>query len=319
MRFLTLLSVLLFAAVPALANPLGFNTWLDEFKQDAIQRGIRPQTVHHALSNIYPDDGVLEKDRTQPENTVTASDYWKRVVSERRVNDGRAFMRANEELLTRIGEIYEVQPRFIVALLGIESSYGELQGTTPILNSLATLAYDGRRSEFFRNELMQALRIVDQGHIQAGDMTGSWAGAMGYCQFMPSSFLKFAQDFDADGRIDIWGSVADAAASAANYLRESGWKAGENWGQRVKLTKAVPEDMLGLKVSRTVAEWRRMGIVASGKKKLPGPNTLASLVVPDGGDGAAFLVYNNFNVIMRWNRSTYFATSVGMLADKLGG
>lgn len=318
MKRLILFLAFLFLASPLQAASISFQAWINDFQREAIERGIRPETVYHALTNIYPDDAILEKDQQQPENTVTAADYWKRVVNPRRIARGREFMRVNHEMLSRIADMYGVQPRFIVALLGVESDYGDLQGTTNIIEALATLAYDGRRADFFKEELVNALRIIDQGHVRAEEMTGSWAGAMGYCQFMPSSFFKFAQDFDGDGRIDIWHSAADAAASAANYLRESGWKSGDSWGRKVRLTKPVPDSMLGLKVAHTISDWRKMGIVAATGKKLPKSAKLASLIVPDGGEGAAFLVYNNFNVIMRWNRSTYFATSVGMIADKLG-
>jgi membrane-bound lytic murein transglycosylase B len=309
----------LFFTAPLYANSVGYSTWLSEFQQEAISRGVRPVTVYDAMRNVYPDEGILEKDKSQPEKKITAEEYWDKVVNERRIQRGKAFMRANRETLRRAGEIYGVQPRFIVALLGVESDYGDLQGSTNVISALATLAYDGRRAQFFREELINALRIIDQGHIRAGEMVGSWAGAMGYCQFMPTSFLKFAQDFNGDGDMDIWSSIPDVIASTANYLRQSGWKSNESWGRAVRLKQPIPDDLVGLKVSRPISVWAKMGVTASNGKKLPASNILASLVLPDGQEGgSAFLVYNNFNVIMTWNRSTYFATSVGMIADRLG-
>lgn len=314
--FILLLFIL--AAAPALANTIGFAPWLADLQREAINRGIRAQTVYAATSNIYMDEGILEMDQKQPEKTITAEQYWTKVINERRISRGRAFMRANAETLTRAAEIYGVQPRFIVALLGVESDYGDLQGSTNIVQALATLAYDGRRSSFFREEFFNALKIIDQGNVSAPDMTGSWAGAMGFCQFMPSSFLKYGQDFDGDGKIDIWNSPADAIASTANYLRMSGWRGNEGWGRRVRLTKPLPDSMIGREIARPYTEWASLGVRGSNGKSLPRSKQLASLIMPDGQGGSAFLVTSNFNVIMQWNRSTFFATSVGMIADKLG-
>lgn len=308
----------LLTALSATANDMDFDGWRSVVAREAIQRGIRPVTVHYALSNIQLDPDILEKDQKQPEKTISAETYWGRIVDPARIQKGKAFYASNRLLLNQIGETYGVQPRFIVALLGIESNYGETQGTNNIIQALATLAYDGRRSSYFKGELFEALRIIDQGHVSFEEMQGSWAGAMGWCQFMPSSFFKFAQDYDADGREDIWGSVGDAAASAANYLRMNGWKRGEGWGRRVKVTEAIPEEWGGLKVSKTINEWGKLGVRQTNGKKLTGGNMQASLIQPDGPEGTSFLVYNNFNVIMSWNRSTYFATAVGMIADKLG-
>ncbi len=313
------LFILLALPAHAQAPQLSFDQWLRMFQQQAIARGIRPQTAYTALSNVYLDEGIIEKDQTQPEHTVTAVDYWKRVVSERRITRGKTFLNANRELLKRVSDSYGVEPKYIVALLGVESDYGDLQGHNSIIQSLATLAYEGRRADFFANELFNALRIVDAGHVlRAEDLTGSWAGAMGYCQFMPTSFFKYGQDFDGDGRIDIWNSVDDAAASTANYLHANGWVPGQGWGRRVTMTKPIDENLAGLKTALSFKEWAGMGVRLASGKALPKSDMRVSLVVPDGGEGAAFLVGSNFNVIMQWNRSTYFATSVGLLADAVG-
>jgi membrane-bound lytic murein transglycosylase B len=234
------------------------------------------------------------------------------------VERGRQFYAANRDLLRRVSEAYGVRSRFIVALLGIESNYGDGQGKEGIINALVTLAYDGRRSDYFRGELISALRIMDQQGTKVEQMKGSWAGAMGYCQFMPSSYEKFGQDFDGDGRIDIWGSVPDAAASAANYLSQNGWRVAEGWGEEVSLTGPVEPSLIGPKVKQSYATWRKLGVKKMNGKSLPKNNQQASLVQPDGPGGRTFLVTNNFHVLLRWNRSTYFAIAVGMLADMMG-
>lgn len=317
MKKLFLTCLFIFITTLAHAAEMPFETWLSGIAQEATQRGIRPVTVHYALSNIQLDADVIEKDQKQPEKTITAEQYWKKVISPLRIQQAKSFYASNRSMLHDVGETYGVQPRFIVALLAIESSFGEVQGTNNIIQSLATLAYEGRRADYFKEELFAALRIIDQGHIRFEDMTGSWAGAMGWCQFMPSNFFKFAQDFDNDGREDIWNSAADAAASAANYLRMNGWQRDATWGRRVKVIGAFPEEWVGLKTSKPVSEWAKLGVRLPNGKKLPASNQPASLVQPDGADGASFLVYNNFNVIMNWNRSTYFATAVGMIADQV--
>ncbi|NDE90852.1 MAG: lytic murein transglycosylase [Alphaproteobacteria bacterium] len=296
-----------------------FNTWVDQTIKEAVAHGIRPQTAYDALSSISYDDSVIEKDQKQPENTITAEQYWKRIVTKARIDRAKAFYHAHHALLQKVGNTYGVQPRFIVALLSIESQLGEVQGTTPIIQSLASLSYQGRRTEFFKTELFNALKILDGGHIAQEEMIGSWAGAMGWCQFMPSSYLKYAQDFDGDGRMDIWNSVADAAASAANYLHNSGWKPDETWGRQVSLTQPIGEEYIGRTIKRPMSEWTQMGVRSMDGKVLPVKKHIeASLIMPDGGEGPAFLVYSNFNVIMQWNKSSYFATSVGMVADRIG-
>jgi membrane-bound lytic murein transglycosylase B len=311
--------LLIFSAGEGRAQTAEFQSWIADTIQEAITRGIRPQTAYHALSDVTFDPEVVEKDQTQPEKTSTAADYWRRVVSDARLQSAQNFYNANRVMLTQIGENYGVQPRFIVALLAIESGFGELQGSYSIVQSLASLSYEGRRAEYFKNELFNALKILDRGDISLENMVGSWAGAMGWCQFMPSSFLKFAQDGDGDGRMDIWNSPADAMASAANYLRQNGWRKGEGWGRKVRLMQPVPAEYVTNKVNRPLSEWNQMGVRTVQGKKLPqNPDLPAYLVQPDGPEGDSFLAYNNFRVIMTWNRSTYFATAVGLIADTLG-
>ncbi len=293
-----------------------FDQWLHNFKQEAIQKGIAQETVDHALAGIKPIQRVIELDRKQPEGTMTFAEYKKKVISQSRIDKGRVLLKQHRAELDRAGKKYGVPPQYIVALWGIETSYGENTGGFSVIGALATLAYDGRRSAFFRGELIDALKIIDSGHISAEAMRSSWAGAMGQNQFMPSSFHRFAVDGNNDGKRDIWASLPDVFASTANYLATSGWKNNEKWGEVVELTQEVPESLTGIKNKKTLQQWKNMGIRLAGGRALPNaPGIKAALVRPDGADGKAYLVYDNYGVIMTWNKSVYFATSVGLLAD----
>ena len=226
-------------------------------------------------------------------------------------------MAQHRDLLNEIGQQYDVQPRFIVALWGIETNYGKNTGGYRIVNALATLAFDGRRSQYFRTELFNAFRILQEGHISPELMKGSWAGAMGQCQFMPSSFLRLAVDYDGDGRKDIWKTAADVFASAANYLSQSGWRGSQTWGRQVQLPGSFNNTDASLKIKKSLTSWQKIGVRRLNGRSLPLVDIQGSVVLPDGKGGPAYLVYENFRVIMKWNRSTYFATSVGLLADAL--
>jgi membrane-bound lytic murein transglycosylase B len=199
----------------------------------------------------------------------------------------------------------------------LESDFGRITGNYSVISALATLAYDGRRSTYFRGELISALRILDQGHIPLEQMTGSWAGAMGQCQFMPSSFLGYAIDFDGDGRRNIWSDRADILASIANYIARLGWRDGEGWGRKVLVPRGFDPRFTGLEIRRPTGEWNRLGVRSVDAGPLSGRESEASLVMPDGANGPALLVYENFRTIMKWNKSTYFAASVGYLADSM--
>jgi membrane-bound lytic murein transglycosylase B len=247
---------------------------------------------------------------------MTFAGFLEKVITPQKTADGRAALSENWPLLTRVHQRFNVQPRFIVALWAVESNFGKVMGNYKVVSSLATLAYDGRRSEIFRPELIAALRIIDQGNIHADAMLGSWAGAMGQCQFMPTTFLKFAVDFDGDGRRDIWGDRADVLGSIANYLAQLGWRGNESWGRSVVVPANFDARLGGLDQRRTAAEWGRLGLRAADSAPLPAVE--ASLVLPDGAGGPAFLVYDNFRAIMKWNKSTFFAGAVGLLADSFG-
>ena len=295
-----------------------FNTWLDTLKIEARSKGISQSTIESSLSGIKPIPRVIELDRKQPEFTLTFKEYLRRVVSDRRIRIGKAKLVEHEKLLAEISIKYGVQPRYIIALWGIETDFGRITGGFPVISSLATLAYDGRRSKFFRKELFLALKIVDKGHITAKDMLGSWAGAMGQNQFMPSSFHAYAVDYNRDGSKDIWKTLPDIFASIANYLSKSGWQGDQTWGRAVRLPDKFSSKLLGRKIKKGLNQWHELGVRKLSGKDLPKRNLISSIIRPEKGMvGPAFVVYHNYGVILKWNRSNYFATAVGTLSDKI--
>lgn len=300
------------------ASSQDFSSWLSGVKQEAAQKGISQNTINTALNNVTPIPRVIELDRKQPEGKLTFAQYKERVINDARIRKGRILYQDHRAELEKAAQKYGVPAQYIVALWGIETSYGENTGGFSVIQALATLAHDGRRSDFFRSELFNALKIIDAGHIKHYDMKGSWAGAMGQNQFMPSSFHNFAVDGNNDGRRDIWTSLPDVFASTANYLSKSGWIEDEKWGRAVRLPQGFPKSLTGTDTQKSLSAWKNMGITLSNGEPLPTqPNLQASIVTPDGLGGPAFLVYNNYRVILKWNRSTYFATSVGLLADAI--
>ena len=238
-------------------------------------------------------------------------------MTENRIERGRTLLKTHKKLFDTIEMRYGVQPRFLVAFWGLETNFGDYLGSFPVIGSLATLAYDPRRSDFFRSELLAALSIIDNGHISAANMLGSWAGAMGQPQFMPSTFVRFAVDADGDGRRDIWHSLPDVFASAANFLSQSGWQGDKTWGREVKIPSDFDLDLAGLEVEKSLAAWQILGIKKINGENLPGVNIKGSIILPAGYHGPAFLIYNNFHTILRWNRSNLYAIAVGHLADRI--
>ena len=295
-----------------------FDQWLNGVKSEARSEGIYESTIGAALSGIKPIPRVIELDRKQPEGRMTFAEYYRKVISQQRIDQGRYLYQKHRTELEKAAQKYGVPAQYIVALWGIETSYGDNTGGFKVIPALATLAHDGRRSKFFRTELINALKIIDKGHISAANMKGSWAGAMGQNQFMPSSFHAFAVDGNNDGKRDIWTSLPDVFASTANYLSKSGWKEDERWGREVVLPKGFSENLTGKKIKKSLSEWKALGVTLPGGAPLPtAPGIHASVITPDGLAGRAFLAYNNYRVIMKWNNSTYFATSVGLLADQI--
>ena len=311
------LPFLLLATGQAMAQEEDFADWVSQFRQTALDEGISAPTLDAVLPGLSFRSRVVELDRRQPEGTLTYAAYLSRVLPPARVNRGKRLLRKHRAVLAEISAAYGVQARFIVALWGIESDFGRVTGGFPVLDSLATLAYDGRRGEFFSRQLIDALRIVDDGHIQPADMLGSWAGAMGQSQFMPSSFHQFAVDHDGDGRRDIWGTLPDVFASAANYLARAGWKGDQTWGRQVRLPEGFDADLSGLDVTRPLDDWQALGVRRANGDDLPQAPMQASVILPGGPGGPAFLTYHNYRVLLKWNRSHYFATTVGQFADIL--
>lgn len=313
-------AVFMFApAGGALAADKPFPVWLKEFKAEARQKGISEKTLQVAMPDtMKPIARIIELDRKQPEGTTSFDDYLARIVNQARVEKGVTRLLTYPTLLGRVSEAYGVEREVIVALWGVETNYGDFTGGFDVVNALATLAHDGRRSDYFRGELHHALRILEEGHIPHARMKGSWAGAMGQVQFMPSSFFRFAEDFNGDGRRDIWGTQADVFASAANYLVKSGWKKGQPWGRKVVIPDDIDRNLLGVNNSYALQFWHDRGVRLPDGKAVPFEGQAqASVVQPSGPGTSAYLVYENFKVILKWNRSSYFATSVMLLSERL--
>ncbi|WP_245649067.1 lytic murein transglycosylase [Magnetovibrio blakemorei] len=322
-------AVFILAAVPVYAEDQpaaeqSFADWLVELRAEARTKGISDKTLDAALTGLEPIPRVVELDRRQPEFTWTFRKYMDNLVNDKRIETGKLKLAENAKMLTEISEKYGVQPRFLIAFWGLETDFGRLaEGYFPTIAALATLAHDGRRSKFFRQQLFTALKIIDQGHISAERMKGSWAGAMGHFQFIPTTFDAYATDYDGDGKIDIWGNQGDAYASAANFLSKAGWKGDEIWGREVKLPKGFDFNLAVLKVRKTLPQWQALGVRRVDGSGLPIPSTgaemTASIVAPAGAKGPAFLVYGNFRTIMVWNQSINYALAIGQLADRLVG
>ncbi len=316
-HILILLTISLPLSSPALAAQ-PFPQWLEGVKTQARKKGISEHILSETLNGISPIERIIELDRKQPEGRLTFAQYYDKVISAQRINEGRNLYRKHRAELERAAQEYGVPAQYIVALWGIETSYGANTGGFKVITALATLAYDGRRSDFFRKELMSALKILNEGHISPANMKGSWAGAMGQNQFMPSSFHAYAVDGNNDGKRDIWTSLPDVFASTANYLNKSGWREDERWGREVALPKGFSTALIGKDTKKSLSQWKSLGITLPGGGDLPQAEGVnASVIAPDGPDGRVFLAYNNYRVIMKWNNSTYFATSVGLLADQI--
>jgi len=295
-----------------------FSHWLKELRQEALLAGIQESTLDQSLAAVEPLPWIIKADRNQPEFKKSLDDYLNGVLSKKRIGKGRQMLVDNRHLLKEIADKYSVQPRFIVALWGIETYYGKHTGKVPIIDALVTLAYDGRRSAYFRKELLNALRIIDAGHISYERMKGSWAGAMGQVQFMPSSFLRYAVDGNGDGRIDLWQTPEDYLSSAANYLAKMGWQSNRTWGREVRVPTELDKELIGTDKRALLSTWQKYGVRKLNGKNLPNVKVRASLIQPEGPVGRSFLVYENYHSVMKWNRAHSFALAVGMLSDRIG-
>ncbi|AAZ96014.1 lytic murein transglycosylase [Thiobacillus denitrificans ATCC 25259] len=311
------LAVVVALAFPAHAEETDFDTWLAAFRDEAQAQGISPATLASALDGIEPVERVIELDRRQPEFLQTFAAYLARRVTSEQVDRGQTMLEAHADLFDAVETRYGVAANVLAAFWGLETRYGAFKGGLNIPASLATLAYDGRRSAFFRKELLDALRIIDAGHVTAPEMNGSWAGAMGHMQFMPSTFRAYAVDADGDARIDLWQSLPDAMNSAANYLSRAGWRSGEPIAVEVTLPPDFDLRKARAGHRQPVADWAAAGVRAASGCTLPQVNGKAGIVLPQGWEGPAFMVFDNFDVVMRWNRSVSYALTVAQLAQQL--
>jgi len=321
-----------FALAPAPQDPAPrptFPEWLEGVRAEALTRGIRPAVLDAAFANLSePLTTVIDRDRAQPETVLTLEEYLSRVVTEKRMASAAEMFALHRKLLDQVSLRYSVSPRIIVAAWGLESNFGQTSGTQPTIAALATLAWDTRRPTLFRRELLNALEILNRGDIEPANMRGSWAGAMGQPQFMPSSYLSFAQDFDGDGRRDIWSSSADVFASIANFLQKNHWTDGERWGREVTVS-AEAAGRIATEVGRRngscvarrdmtvavpMARWQALGVRLPGGRPLPSSSLNAALV---SSASRQFLVYRNYEALLEYNCAHSYAISVGLLADSI--
>lgn len=297
----------------------GFRDYVVKLKLEARQQGFSQDLIEIAFAEVSFRKSAVKADKNQPEFKQTLDTYLPKRVPKWKVDRAISLYAEHQELLKAVAQKYNVQPRFIVALWGIESNFGRITGRYPVMSALSTLAYEGRRETFFKKQIFAALTILQQGHTRPETFLGSWAGAMGQSQFMPTSFLTYAQDFDGDGHKDIWNSVPDVLASIANYLASEGWDDSQTWGRQVKVPANIDPKLAGLDQDKMLSliEWQSMGLRRIDGRALPERDIKASLLVPDDFDGRIFLVYNNFHTLMKWNRSSYFGVTVGHLADRI--
>ena len=297
----------------------GFQRWIEGFRRRALSAGIRPAVFDQSFQGVRYNSDVVARDRNQSEFTKQIWEYLDSAVSDTRVKNGRAALRKHRNVLGQIEARYGVEAEVVAAVWGLESAYGSFRGDTPIIEALATLAYDGRRGRFFESQLIAALKIIQSGDIPPSRMTGSWAGAMGHTQFIPTSYLAYAQDFRGDGRRDIWSDdPTDALASTAHYLSSFGWTKGHPWGVEVKLPNGFNYALTGERVKKSVGEWMALGVRDAKGDRVPEYGR-ASVLLPAGAQGAAFMIFNNFHVIERYNTADAYVIGVGHLSDRIGG
>lgn len=294
-----------------------FQAYLETLQQRADEAGISQDISRAALAQAEYVPRAISADRNQPEQKLTLDEYIPRAVPKWKVQQARALYKKHYPVLEQIAEKYQVQPRFVVALWGVESNFGRYMGNYNVVSALSTMAFEGRREEFFSNQLMDALKILEQQHISIENMKGSWAGAMGQVQFMPSSFLAYAVDQSGDGKQDIWGNTDDALASAANYLHSHGWNDDQTWGRQVRLPEGFDPSLLGLDKQLSLSDLQDLGVRRMDGNDLPQRDLMASVVAPDGIEGRVYLAYDNYRTLMRWNRSYYFVSAVGYLSDAI--
>lgn len=300
------------------AQDVAFDAWLAEVRAEAAQRGLSSPAVQLALAEADHVDQVIELDRRQPELTQTFWRYTEARITESRISQGRAYLTAYAPLLNQVHARWGVPPPLLVSIWGLESDFGRTQGDFGVVSSLATLSYDSRRSGFFRQQLFAALELINSGDLPP-DVEGSWAGAIGQPQFIPTTIRGYAVDFDGDGRRDLSNSLPDVFASAANYLRASGWDSASSWGQEVRLPVDFDFLQTGLEVEKPGRVWQEMGVRQADGSDLKDADRVGTILLPAGINGPAFLVHRNFRVILKWNNSVLYALAVGILSDRIAG
>ena len=300
----------------ACAGSVDWTHWVAQVRQEALSQGIRPAVFDEAFSDIHePSRQIKGLAHSQPEHRLSYIKYRNSRVDSYRILMGRKKFKEYHDLLESIGKDYGVDPCFVVSFWGLETSYGSYMGSFPVIKSLATLAYDSNRTDFFRHQLFIALRILNDGHVSLAHFKGEWAGASGHPQFLPSSWVEYAVDYDGDGHKDIWDSKPDALASIANYMKKNGWKTGEPWAIFVTLPPHFDASLKGKSIVKPTREWNALGVRTESGQPLPNPDLMASIVQPDGGP--VFLAYPNYKMILRYNNSIYYAGAIGYLADKI--
>ncbi|MDK9682558.1 lytic murein transglycosylase [Pseudoalteromonas shioyasakiensis] len=309
-----------------------FDVYVAALKKEALEKGYDEALVDQALATAKFKKKVISADKNQPEVKETLETYLPKRVPQWKIDRARKLYKENQDVLEKVAKEYGVQARFIVALWGLESNFGKIQGGHSVIASLVTLAFDGRRETMYKNQLWAALDILKEGHITLDKFKGSWAGAMGQTQFMPTSFNAYAVDYNGDGRKDIWTTEEDAFASIANYLKQAGWNDDLTWGRQVKLPEGFDNSNILKRGTRTrsqwleywkdsersLADWQALGVRKMDGSDLPNVDVTAAMVMPDDVNGRMYLAYDNYKALMHWNRSYYFATSVGYLSDRIG-
>ena len=309
-----------------------FDVYVAALKKEALEKGYDEALVDQALATAKFKKKVISADKNQPEVKETLETYLPKRVPQWKIDRARKLYKENQDVLEKVAKEYGVQARFIVALWGRESNFGKIQGGHSVIASLVTLAFDGRRETMYKNQLWAALDILKEGHITLDKFKGSWAGAMGQTQFMPTSFNAYAVDYNGDGRKDIWTTEEDSFASIANYLKQAGWNDDLTWGRQVKLPEGFDNSNILKRGTRTrsqwleywkdsersLADWQAIGVRKMDGSDLPNVDVTAAMVMPDDVNGRMYLAYDNYKALMHWNRSYYFATSVGYLSDRIG-
>jgi len=314
LRFLCLV----FLTTSVFANSQSFEDFLNQVRKTATEQGVSKATIDKAFFGLTPNLDILKSDSTQAEFNQNFWRYVNKRVSQVRLNKGNDTLKQNASLINKASQKYGVPTYVLVAFLGLESNYGNYMGNENLVRSLATLAYDPRRSGFFTKEFIALLKLIDKNTIPL-DAKGSWAGAMGAVQFMPTNVIAYGVDANNDGKVNLWNDKEDIYASAGNFLKKNGWKKGEKWGREASIPKNFDYRLTGLETKRTVNEWAALGVLRGNGSRLPNSNFKSSLIVPMGHRGPAFLVYRNFDVILDWNRSVLYALSVAYLSDRLNG